>query len=197
VLALPPKVVRGRPGPWIDSRLRAAHRAAHKEALEAMGSDRYYALVDALDSWRIEPPWSERVDRPATKRLPKALDRDWRQVERAAVVARTASDVDRPPLLHDVRKAAKRARYAAEILQPVVGAEVGVVVRSAKEIQTVLGEYHDMVVAAEQVRELAGAAQADGRIAFTLGMLHARLAADMGALEAEFERIWTGVTKRL
>lgn len=195
VLALPANVVRGRPGPWIDSRLRAAHRAAHKEALDAMQSDRYYALVDALDTWRIEPPWSEREDRPATKRLPKMLDRDWQQVERAAAAARGAGDADRPALLHDVRKAAKRVRYAAETLLPVVGADAGVVARSAKEIQTVLGDHHDAVVASERVRELA--AQADGQIAFTLGMLHARLVADRCALEAEFERIWTGFGRRL
>ncbi|HEX7715923.1 MAG TPA: CYTH and CHAD domain-containing protein, partial [Marmoricola sp.] len=72
VRAESPSAVRGRPGPWIDAQLRTAHRAAHREALDAMTSDRYFALVDTLDSWRTDPPWADLRDRPATKRLPKA-----------------------------------------------------------------------------------------------------------------------------
>jgi CHAD domain-containing protein len=191
VLAEPPSAVRGRPGPWIDARLRTAHRAAHREALDAMASDRYFALLDTLDSWRADPPWADLRDRPATKRLPKALDREWRRVRRTAAAAAAASGAERPVLLHDVRKAAKRARYAAEALVPVLGAPARAVAATAKEVQTVLGDHHDTIVAAEHVRDLAAAAEAAGRSSFTLGVLQARLEGELVTLEAEFQRVWT------
>jgi CHAD domain-containing protein len=197
VLSERPALLRGRPGPWIDGELRKEHRTAHRDALDAMASDRYFALVDELDSWRSDPPWADRADRPATKRLPKALDREWRRVLAAAADAEAASDAERPPLLHDVRKAAKRARYAAETLSPVLGSSALALAASAKAVQSVLGNHHDAVVAAERVVALAGTAEAEGRTTFTLGVLHARLESDAAELESEFEKTWKTVSKRL
>ena len=45
--------------------------------------------------------------------------------------------------LHDVRKAAKRVRYAAEALVPVYGRDAERMVRAHERIQTVLGDHHD------------------------------------------------------
>jgi len=191
VLAEPPALLRGRPGPWIDRQLRDARSAAHRSALDAMSSDRYVALVDALDTWRTEPPWADHRDRPATKRLPRALDREWKRVARAAAAAQGAEDPDGSSMLHDVRTAAKRARYAAEVLNPVLGSRARVLARAAKEVQSVLGEHHDALVAAEQVRDLVGTAEAEGRSTFTLGVLHTRLEAEAAALEVEFARTWS------
>jgi CHAD domain-containing protein len=100
-------------------------------------------------------------------------------------------------LLHDVRKAAKRARYAAETLSPVLGSSALALAASAKAVQSVLGDHHDAVVAAERVVALAGTAEAEGRTTFTLGVLHARLESDAAELESEFEKIWKTVSKRL
>jgi CHAD domain-containing protein len=195
VLAEPGHLVRGRPGQWIDSRLRAAHRDAHRAALDAMASARYFALVDVLDSWNAAPPWADERDRPATKRLPKALDREWKGLEQAAATASAGERADRPALLHDVRKAAKRIRFAAEIVEPVLGSDAATTARAAKRIQRVLGEYHDTVVATAHLLRLSDEAAAAGRDTFTFGVLGLRLDAEAAAHEHTFEQVWSKVRK--
>jgi len=195
VAAEPAELVRGRPGQWIDSQLRAAHRAAHRDALDAMASERYFALVDALDSWRDTPPWADRRDRPAHKRLTRKLDAEWADLERAVGLAAGGDDAERPILLHEVRKEAKRLRLTAGILEPVVGSEARATSRAAKEIQDVLGEHHDGVVAAARLLELSDSAQAAGRDTFTFGVLSVRLASEMVDHERAFEQVWEKARK--
>lgn len=196
VMTLPPPMVREGPGSWTDSRLRAERRIAHRRVLDAMGSDRYFSLVDGLDSWQDAPPWTDRADKRATKRLPKTLHHEWRRVEKAVAKVDEADDAERPALLHDVRKAAKRARYAAETVRPVLGSEAGDLAKDAKSIQRPLGVHHDTVVAIRQVLTLADQARDEGRDTFTFGVLTARLVAELVEHEQAFHRAWEKVQKR-
>src|SRR5213078_902917 len=98
--------------------------------------------------------------------------------------------------LHKVRKAAKRARYAAETLRPVLGTEARDIARDAKSIQRPLGVYHDTVVAAEQIRALADQARDDGRDTFTFGVLATRLEAELAEQDQAFRRAWKKARKR-
>ncbi|MGH3558666.1 MAG: CHAD domain-containing protein [Mycobacterium sp.] len=51
-------------------------------------------------------------------------------------------------MLHPARKAAKRARYAAELSKPVGGAnETRRMIKHYKRIQSVLGDHQEPVVA--------------------------------------------------
>jgi CHAD domain-containing protein len=190
VAAQPPELVRGRIGAWIDSRLRTEHREAHRAAVDAMASERYFALVDTLHAWRDAPPWRDERDRPALKRLPQGLDRAWASTEGAAAAATVAAPgTDRSRDLHDVRKAAKRTRYAAATLAPVLGPGARKRAQAAERIQTVLGDYHDAVVAGAYVVGLADAAHADGRDTFTLGVLCIRLEEEAAGHERAFEQL--------
>jgi len=87
LLAQPSHLVRDHPGPWIDARLAAARRTARSEVLTAMATDRYAALLAALDAWHEDPPWAGLPDRPARKRLARAFSRSWSRMERAAAAA--------------------------------------------------------------------------------------------------------------
>jgi len=186
----PRQLVRGRMGTWMGARLRAQHRAAHQDVLVAMASDRYFALVDALEACTTDPPWSERPDRKASTTLPKVLHREWRRVEKAVKEADSADQRDRAELLHRVRKKAKRVRYAAEALKPVLGAEARDTAATAKKVQRSLGAHHDAHVAIDHVLGLADAAYDDGRDTFTLGLLAARLEAALATHDAAFRRTW-------
>jgi CHAD domain-containing protein len=75
--------------------------------------------------------------------------------------------------LHETRKAAKRLRYAAESAEPVLGAEAADLVSRAKDVQEVLGDHQDSVVARDLLRQLAVQVFLDGGNAFTFGRLHA------------------------
>lgn len=132
----------------VGSVIEAEHGAAHRVALEAMMSPRYFALVDSLRAFAEEPPWSARAGKPARKQLRKALLEDFRRLERATEKARPSSDGhERASRLHDVRKAAKRIRYSVEAVVPVFGADARRLAETLADLQDVLGEHHDAVLA--------------------------------------------------
>src|SRR5215471_18850152 len=58
------------------------------------------------------------------------------------------SDAD----LHAVRIKVKRARYAAELAQPIMGRPAERFVARTKKLQDILGAYQDAVVAEERLR---------------------------------------------
>lgn len=78
--------------------------------------------------------------------------------------------------LHRARKASKRARYAAELVAPVVDKKVSKAnIKHYKTIQEVLGEHQDAVIAAEILRTLgARAGTTAGENGFTFGLLFER-----------------------
>jgi CHAD domain-containing protein len=123
--------------------------------VDAMTCPRYVAVIDSLQSIVDHPPWAPHASRSARKVLPHAVAKDWRRVAKAAEAARTATPDERSARLHDVRKAAKRARYAAELIEPVVGKDAARFARLMTELQDCLGEHHDTVVARHKVVELA------------------------------------------
>jgi CHAD domain-containing protein len=94
-----------------------------------------------------------------------------RKAVRRAENAETSAEQDHE--LHEVRKAAKRLRYAAESAVPVLGDEATDLAARAEEVQEVLGEFQDSVVSRDLLRQLAVQVHLDGGNAFTFGRLHA------------------------
>ena len=73
------------------------------------------------------------------------------------------------------RKAAKRARYAAELMQPIDPPAAKRERKHFKHIQSVLGDHQDTVVAMEWLRRIGVAAgNTDGENGFTFGLLYGR-----------------------
>ena len=81
--------------------------------------------------------------------------------------AKHATDED----LHSARKAGKRARYAAEAAAPVLGKHANTLARAAANLQTLLGEHQDSIVATELLRRIADQVADEGENAFTYGIL--------------------------
>jgi CHAD domain-containing protein len=90
--------------------------------------------------------------------------------------------------LHRLRIRAKRARYAAE----AVGAKKEFVDR-AKDLQDVLGEHQDAVVAEERIRDLLARVRGTGRTALAAGRLIER----QRLRRANARRAWPKAWKRL
>ena len=74
----------------------------------------------------------------------------------------------REELLHEARKSAKRARYAAESVSSAFGKHATAFAAAMEGMQEALGEHQDSVVARQRLRELAGEASNPGT-AFTCG----------------------------
>lgn len=142
-------------GPRVTDALREEHRLAHQQAVEAMAGPRYFALVDALQAVAGAAPWSPRAHRSARKELPKVVRKEWHRVTAAAEAASHAPPELLAARLHDVRKAAKRARYAAEVVEPVAGKDAARFARAMSELQDTLGEHHDTAVIHQKLVDLS------------------------------------------
>ncbi|MEU0268794.1 CHAD domain-containing protein [Nocardioides sp. NPDC006303] len=134
------------PGPTGVDALRAAlaERQAQGRArlLPELDSDRYRALIAALADG---VPWSEAD--PGKKALRKRLRRSWRRLAAAAdAAAQTDEEEERRRRLHEVRKKAKRVRYAAESLGAIFGKDTERLGKAAKSIQSTLGDLNDAAV---------------------------------------------------
>ena len=186
VQQLPPELVLGP----VQARLRAhfapIEAATRAAALKALDSDRYLALLDRLDQLLADPPLTARAGLPAPEVLPAAVNRMRRRVRRRMRRAEgTPAGPDRDSALHEARKAAKDARYAAEAASLGFGKPARQFAKRMKKIQTVLGDHHDAVVARGTVREIGVQAHLAGENAFSFGVLYERdsqLAADLERL---------------
>lgn len=181
----------------LEGRLSATQRAAHTVVLEALDSKRYERLLEALDKLIASPPPAAEATATAKEVMPRLVARD---VERLLRAVRTASPVppgeQRDVALHEVRKKAKRVRYAAELAGPALGRPARTLARTAKRMQETLGEQHDSVVARQRLWEYGVAAHRDGRSTFTHGRLHAQEQARADRAEAKFVAKWERVWRR-
>ncbi len=96
----------------------------------------------------------------------------------------------RDEVMHDIRKAAKRARYAGESVNPVFGDDARTFSSAMSRIQTVLGDHQDSVVLRAELLDLAAVARAAGEDTFGYGRLHALQQARAERTDADFEKAW-------
>ena len=184
----PEALVLGPVRARIEADLGERYATGLAEGLRQMDDERYFRLLDALDAL-LDAPLTGRADRPAPKVVSALLGRELKRVERAARRADKATDpAQRDLALHDLRKAAKRLRYAAESAVPALGKPMKKLARRAKALQDVLGEHQDGVVARQLLLDLSEQACARGENAFTYGRLHAHEEAMAGNVDAAYRK---------
>ncbi len=170
----PAELVMGPVTRRIHIEMSARHQAGRRQALEALDDDRYCRLLHVLDSFVADPPFAEVAAGDARKQLPRLLTRDLERLRRRARrVAVATGSAERDEGLHETRKAAKRLRYGAESATPVLGRRAERLASCAKDLQELLGEHQDTVVARRTLRELGAQAYLANENGFTFGRLHA------------------------
>ena len=152
----------------IEGDLLAEQHRHLEHAMAVLDGDRYRALVSTLAQWRTDPPFTAPADSRSVRKATRKAGRKANTRLTAAV-----ADTD-DAALHRARKAAKRARYAAELARPVLGKKKAKKkAKKYKMVQTVLGEHQDSVVAAETLRTLgARAGSTPGENGFAFGLLY-------------------------
>jgi CHAD domain-containing protein len=166
----PSLVAEGAAG-RLATELRARRDGALARARDALDSDRYLDLLDRLEAFAADPPLTRRARERARPLLRSRLVADCRRVLERAATADRLDGTDRETALHQVRKAAKRARYAAEAMRPALGDGARRTQARMKRLQEVLGGRQDRAVARRVLVELAEQ-RADGDPdAFTFGVL--------------------------
>jgi len=157
-----------------------------KKLLADLDSTRYVDLLERLVAAAHAPSALPEADQPAGSVLPNLATDPWRRL-RSAV--RHLPDPPADADLHRIRILAKRARYAAEAVAPVVGAGAVSFARNAAKLQTILGEHQDSVTAQAWLR----GTRIGGRRAFVAGEL---IAMEHVAAE-DARKKWTKIWKSL
>lgn len=170
----PSAMVLGPVRQRINDTYRVRQREARESALESLRSERYFALRERLDRLVAAPPWTDVAGEPAEEVLPKRVRKELRRVEERVAVAQESDGDGHDEAVHAARRAAKRLRYAAEVLEPVWGSDAKRLAKAAKKFAATLGTRQDAVVTGADLMELAAAAEAVGESGFTYGRLHAR-----------------------
>nr|BFE83708.1 hypothetical protein GCM10020093_063090 [Planobispora longispora] len=141
----------------LGSDLLDDEQEAYERIRQALTGERYFALLDALDDLVAAPQLTKAAAKPAAT-LEAVAAKSWRRVTRAYGAAQAVEDPDkRETAMHEVRKAAKRARYTAEVLGMSELAD------RAEAVQDVLGAHRDGLVAQERLTAEAGRARQAGR----------------------------------
>ncbi|WP_432886448.1 CHAD domain-containing protein [Kribbella sp. CA-245084] len=186
----PVELVIGRVAGRIDDHLRRVYKDGRAGALAALESERYFRLLDALDELLAKPPVTGD-DRKASKQIDDILHHDRKRMRKAVKRSQAAETVaEQDHELHEVRKAAKRLRYAAESAVPVLGDDATALAAQAEEVQEILGEHQDSVVSRDLLHHLALEVFADGGNPFTFGRLHATEEARGNTSRAAFYELW-------
>jgi CHAD domain-containing protein len=168
---LPAELVIGPVAERIRERLAAQAAPAREALVAALDSDRFADLTRSVAALAERGQTSE-VGQPRLRRLArKAVARADRRL--AAADEREAGTPEREELLHDARKAYKRARYAVEVVAPEEGDPARRLVKRLTRLQDVLGAHQDAATADDRLLDLAAQAHLAGENAFTYGVLHA------------------------
>lgn len=186
VAAEPVELVLGPVAARLQQNALRLAGTGHERALSTISSPRYLMLLDQLHALLEAPTLTDEASRPAGPVLRRALRRAGRRVRRRLEEAAQVDGESRPAALHELRKAAKRARYTGEVAVVVLGRPAKDLVKACKRVQDVLGEQQDSVVARTHCRQLGLAAAAAGENAWTYGRLHGLEQARAERAEAAF-----------
>ena len=189
----PEELVLGPVRSRLDDELRAKLKAGRVKVDAALNSGRYLRLLDRLEDFIEEPPANDEGRRRAHAALPDLLAKDLKRTHKRARSHADANPEHHDLALHEVRKAAKRLRYAAESARPTFGKQAKRLASRAEALQTLLGEHQDSVVARPVLREIGVRAFLAGENGFTFGRLHALEEAHAGELERAYPDALSGL----
>jgi CHAD domain-containing protein len=169
----PPDLLTGPVDRRVATEMAHRHRDGRKQALGALDSDRWGRLLDRLGSFVEAPPFAEAAHLDARRHLPDLLGGELDRIRRRARAVDDPGAAHPDEALHDVRKAAKRLRYAADSAVPVLGRPAELLGADARTLQDLLGEHQDTAVARRTLRDLGLSARPAHETGFTLGRFHA------------------------
>jgi CHAD domain-containing protein len=193
---LAPELVTGPIGARLGADLHEREQEAYGRIREELSGDRYYRLLDALDELVSAPALGKAAARPAQDELRAVAVAGWERVTKRYEAAQAIDDPDRRALaMHDVRKAAKRARYTAEALKPSISGGMGKLAKLAERVQEILGVHQDGVVAQETLLGEAERARRAGEDTFTYGLLIGIERGHAERADAEFPEVWAETAK--
>lgn len=135
----------------VEAAIELRTNAAQESLRTAMRGRRYLALLRELRAWAADPPLADGADGPVSRLIDYARSARKKMKKRLA----KANGVDST---HRGRRAAKRARYVAELVADAVPSERAKLTDQAKaahRVQSSLGTKQDAAVAVDFLASLA------------------------------------------
>jgi CHAD domain-containing protein len=167
--------------------LQSERQNKQVDLLAGLRSERYLTFIDRMMEAARSPNMADTV-----LTLKDIAAKEFTKLRKSV---RRLDPVPTDAALHRVRIKAKRARYAAELAESVVGKCATKFIRSAKALQDLLGKHQDAVVGEQRVRALF--AEAEGqRAAFTAGRLVERQRQRRDQARAALRPLWKKVNRR-
>lgn len=168
--------------------LEDRRRAEHERMVEILGAA---AIGKELDAWRrilqnSDAESASRADQPAVDRAGRIISRHLRQVlSRGRTMHAETADAE----VHRLRIQCKKLRYAIEFFRGLYPEqEVRFLLRHLKKLQDVLGDFNDLTVQQEMLRDtlrqLSGGDPGHLEQAASLGALMQSLAEEQQELRS-------------
>lgn len=164
---------------------------ARVELLDELGSVRYAELLDRLVEAAHDPALLPDAEGPGADLLPPLVRKPWEML-RATVDELPEDPSDEQ--LHEIRIEAKRCRYAAEAAAPAIGKRARAFAKAIADLQDLLGEHQDAVVAEAWLREVAS--NATGREVFVAGQLASLERLEIDRTRAAWGDVWRAASKK-
>ncbi len=173
-------------------RLERERGRALSDLLVVLDSDRYAQLLERLVDGAREPRLLAAAEGPATVVLPPLVRGPWKKLRKAvAGLEPVPTDAE----LHAVRIAAKRARYAADVVAPVAGERARAHAKALAGVQDVLGDHNDAAVAEAWLRRAIEAGLSRSQ-AVAAGELIALQRSEAEALRQAWPEAWAAASSR-
>ncbi|WP_313821034.1 CYTH and CHAD domain-containing protein [Citricoccus sp.] len=174
-----------------------AYEAAQAQQVKRMRTGWYFEVLDRLDAFALtlpmHPELPEAETAAAAAMVPLATDQVDAVLALAAAVGSEQDRARRLDLMHEVRKEAKRLRYAVKAVQDATGLDLGAELvarmKTAKKLQEALGDHRDSVMFQEHVLDTSKVAARKGEDTFGYGLLFAAEFALQARTEAAAERL--------
>jgi CHAD domain-containing protein len=165
--------------------LEAERREERARLLECLDEQRYRRLLDAVEAAAGAPP-----TRRSDLEVEELAAKEFRRLRKRSRDAVSQSDA----ALHKTRIRTKRVRYAAELAQESRGKRATALIAAAKDLQDVLGEHQDAVVALRRLHDLARVADNHGAV--VAGRLIERQELRKQRARRELPKAWRRLLRR-
>jgi CHAD domain-containing protein len=175
----------------LSRQLSGRRRNARARLLTAVRGQRYIDLLERLVAAAQTPQLAEAAAQPAIEALPPLVKRTW---DKLASAVRKLDKAPTDEQLHAVRIAAKRARYAAEAVAPMLGKPARRFADVVADLQQTLGDYNDSVVTTAWLR--GAVAEMEPSTAFVAGAITEKERGIAGKTKAAWPAVWKRLSRK-
>ncbi|MES2094631.1 MAG: CYTH and CHAD domain-containing protein [Actinomycetota bacterium] len=194
----PSDLVLGPIGARMQQQFELDAQEARSALHDSLDSARYFRLLDDIDTLCSGAQLTSRAESRAKAAMPELVNNGIASLRQAMHSADTTRGPHAHDLaLHEVRKEAKRVRYAAVLISPLRPKRTKRLAKIATAVQDALGAHQDSVVARQALLRLSAEAENAGEATFSYGRLHAIEQSRGEDSEADYERILRRIPKSL